>query len=162
MWPIDGWAFAWDPHPYEYNDAQHKLYCNTQHDCCTSMVLRPSYAKLIQPTTRPKQTNPQPNPNTTLLRIIVYGVLRRWKLINASNLHELFIFLKYVQRDHISRLTSLFSIIIGQQALLVGLEVVKSVCLSYPGYFILCFCWLFELKINIFLFLSRSHTISNI
>ena len=51
-------------------------YC-TQHDCCTSMVLRPSYAKLIQPTTRPKQTNPQPNPNTTLLRIIVYGVLRR-------------------------------------------------------------------------------------
>ena len=37
------------------------------------MVLRPSSdAKLIQPTTQPKQTNPQPNPNTTLLRTRYY------------------------------------------------------------------------------------------
>ena len=38
----------------------------------TGMVWRPSsYAKLIQPTTQPKQTNPQPNPNTALLRILI-------------------------------------------------------------------------------------------
>ena len=35
------------------------------------MVLRPSsYAKLIQP----KQTNPQPNPNTTLLLAIIVNI----------------------------------------------------------------------------------------
>ena len=35
-----------------------------------SMIWRPSsyYAKIIKPTTQLKQTNPQPNPNTTLLR----------------------------------------------------------------------------------------------
>ena len=40
----------------------------TQQDC-TSMILRPSsHAKFIQPTTQPEQTNPQSNPDTTLLR----------------------------------------------------------------------------------------------
>ena len=39
------------------------------------MVLRPSsYAKLIQPTTQPKQSNPQPNPNTTLVRVIIVNI----------------------------------------------------------------------------------------
>ena len=38
-------------------------------------VWRPSfYVKLIQPTTQPKQTNPQPNPNTTLLRVIIVNI----------------------------------------------------------------------------------------
>ena len=40
-------------------------------------LLRPSsYAKLIQPTTQHKQTNPQPNPDTTLVRIIIVHVYR--------------------------------------------------------------------------------------
>ena len=39
------------------------------------MGLRPSSdAKLIQPTTQPKQTNQQPNPNTTLLRGIIVNI----------------------------------------------------------------------------------------
>ena len=39
------------------------------------MILRPSsYAKLTQPTIQPEQTNQQPNPNTTLLRIIVVNI----------------------------------------------------------------------------------------
>ena len=38
----------------------------------TSMIWRPStYAKSIQPNSKPKQTNPHPNPNTTLLRVII-------------------------------------------------------------------------------------------
>ena len=75
LWPLDGWAFTCDPQLYEYNNAQSKLYCSTRQDCCTSMVLRPSsYAKLIETTTQPKQTNRQPNPNTTALRVIVANI----------------------------------------------------------------------------------------
>ena len=38
----------------------------------TGMIWRPSsYVKLVQPTTQPKQTNPQPNLHTTLLRNII-------------------------------------------------------------------------------------------
>ena len=41
----------------------------------TGTRMRPSsYAKLIQPTTQPKQTNQQPNPNTTLLRGIIVNI----------------------------------------------------------------------------------------
>ena len=40
------------------------------------MVLRTSDAKLTQPATQPKQTNPQPNPNTTQLRIIIVNIYR--------------------------------------------------------------------------------------
>ena len=44
------------------------------------MVMRPSsYAKLIQPTTQPKQTNPQPNPNTLLRDIIVKYCIEQHK-----------------------------------------------------------------------------------
>ena len=42
-------------------------------------LLRPSsYAKLIQPTTQPKQPDAQPNPNSTLLilRIIIVNICR--------------------------------------------------------------------------------------
>ena len=43
----------------------------------TSMIWRPSsYAKLIQPTTQPEQSNPQPDPNTMLLilRIVIVNI----------------------------------------------------------------------------------------
>ena len=40
------------------------------------MVLRPSsYAILIQPTTQPKRTNPQPNPNKKLLRVTIVNII---------------------------------------------------------------------------------------
>ena len=49
------------------------------------MIWRPSsYAKLIQPTTQPKQTNPQPNPNTTLWRIIIVDTYRAAQEIRPS------------------------------------------------------------------------------
>ena len=51
----------------------------------TSMIWHPSsYAKLIQPTTQPKPTNPQPNPNTTLLRINIVNVYRAAQEIRPS------------------------------------------------------------------------------
>ena len=76
MWPLDGWAFTCDPQLYEHSNIQSKLYWSTLQDCCTSMELRPSsYAKLIQPTTQPKQANAQANPtNTTLLRVIIANI----------------------------------------------------------------------------------------
>ena len=41
----------------------------------TGMIWRPSsYVKLVQPTTQPKQTNPQTNPNATLLRVIIVNI----------------------------------------------------------------------------------------
>ena len=51
----------------------------------TSMIWPPSsYAKLIQPTTQPKHTNPQPNPNTKLLRIIIVNIYRVEQEIRPS------------------------------------------------------------------------------
>ena len=45
------------------------------HAC--GVLLRPSsHAKLIQPTTQPIQTNPQPHPNSTLLRIIIVNIYK--------------------------------------------------------------------------------------
>ena len=75
MWPLDGWVFTCDPKLYESNNIQSKFNWSTLQDCRTSMVLRPSsYAKLIETTTQPKQTNRQPNPNTTALRVIVANI----------------------------------------------------------------------------------------
>ena len=66
----------------------------------TSMIWHPSsYAKLIQPTTQPKPTNPQPNPHTTRIKITYYDC----PYLEGSTRNE---------------------------ALSVGLEVVKSVFLS--------------------------------
>ena len=52
----------------------------------TGTRMRPSsYAKLIQPTTQPKQTNPQPNPNTTRLRFIIVHIYRAAQEIRPSS-----------------------------------------------------------------------------
>ena len=56
------------------------------------MIWRPSsYARLIQPTTQPKQTNPQPNPNATLLRVIIVNIYRAaqdiWWVSKSWNRH---------------------------------------------------------------------------
>ena len=53
----------------------------------TGTHMRPSsyyYAKSILPKTQPKQTNPQPNPNTTLLRIIIVNIYRATQEVRSS------------------------------------------------------------------------------
>ena len=99
------------------------------------MIWRPSsYANFFQPTTQPKETNPQPNLNTTLLRIIIIiNIYRGAQEIRHS---------RWVSKS--------------------WNRYFKQLLRSYPGHFTLCFCWLFELNKSIFCFLSRSHTISTI
>ena len=133
MWALDGWAFTCDPQLYEYNSVQSKFYCSTQQDCCTRTILRPpSYAKLCQPTIQPKQTNPQADLHTTLLRVI-----------SIVNIHWA------AQEVRLSRWVS------------KSWNRYFMLLRSYPGHYILCFCSLFELKIFVLCLLSRSHTISN-
>ena len=94
------------------------------------MVLRPSSdGKLIQSTTQQKQTNPQPNPNTTLLRIIIVNI--------------------YIWQ-HKSPLG-------GSRSR--GIGFLKPLLSSYPGHFIFMFLLIIGIsKIYVLFFLSRSHT----
>ena len=71
-----------------------------------------SYAELIQPTTQPIQTNPQPSPDTILLRVI-----------NVN------IFIGEHQKQGPPG---------GFRSRAIGIY--KQLIRSYPGYFSLCFC----------------------
>ena len=101
----------------------------------TSMIWRPSsYVKLIQPETQPKQTNPQPNPNATVLRIaIVVKTLTAAQEVRPS---------RWVPKSW----NRYFQAVVK--------ELPRAFCLVF--FFIL---WIF--KICSLFFLSRSHTISN-
>ena len=98
------------------------------------MVLRPSSdGKLIQSTTQQKQTNPQPNPNTTLLRIIIVNISRAAQEIRPSR--------------WVSKSSNRYS---------------KAVVKELPRAFYFVFLLNIGIKkIQILFFLSRSHSISN-
>ena len=123
MWPLDGWDFPCDPQLYECNTVQSKLCWSTQQDCCTSTILRPaSCEKLFTPTTQLKQTNPQPNPNTILWRVIIVniymGQYKKYGPLGGS------------RSRGICFLNQLLSI--------------------YSAHFILCYFWLLEFQKSMF------------
>ena len=98
------------------------------------MVLRPSSdGKLIQSTTQQKQTNPQPNPNTTLLRIIIVNICRAAQEIRPS------------------RWVSIRGI--GTFHQLVVKELPRALYFIFADYL--------NLKMYNLFFLNRSHTISS-
>ena len=113
------------------NSKQININWSTKQDCCTYEcdMASPGLC-LSQPTTQPKRTNQQPNPNTTLLRIIIANIYKAAQEIRPS---------RWVSKSWNRYFWA----------------VVKEL----PWAFCFVFSLIVELKNYILFFLSRTHTI---